>query len=107
MNLVAILIFVLATARVTHFFTDDFLVEPLRERLQAWMIGKKGFIAHLGYALTCTWCSSVWFSSGATALAWVQGWLTDSVLLNVAFMPALSYSVVVLEALVEKLYGED
>lgn len=96
-----VIIVVLACARITHLFADDYILSAPRD----WYSRKTERYHHLNYLATCTWCMSIWVA-GALVL-----FLHDDLGLHgwAAWLawPALSYTTVMLEALVEYLYGED
>lgn len=58
-----------ATARITRFIIRDYLFRHPR----AWIIRRLGPDNDIAYAMTCTWCLSVWVGCGVFALAWFYG----------------------------------
>lgn len=100
MNWFLLVLTIFAAARVTHLLADDYILSAPRD----WYIRKTKNHMHLTYLATCTWCMSIWVSGGAILL------LHDEIGLDgwepwVAW-PALSYAVVLLEALIEFLYDD-
>jgi len=88
MDVLAVLLLLAATARVTSLITTDFIFEPLRSAICS-RVGDR-----LAYLIRCDWCMSVWVGvavflfgwyapdtvvlivSGALAGSLVTGWLS-------------------------------
>lgn len=100
MDWLLLVLVVLATARLTHLLADDYILSKPRD----WYIRKTQNHYHLSYLATCTWCMSIWVSGAVVLLLGddmgLTGWQTWTA------WPALSYAVVMLEAMVERLYDD-
>jgi fatty acid desaturase len=86
-ELIPLLIYALAVARITGMITQDAITEPLRDRLIGWLDNRP---ATLGSAIatlvTCPWCAGMWVSLIAAPIVW---WLGDSPWL---LIPALAFA---------------
>ena len=86
MDLIALLVAALATARLTRLVTRDQITHPLRRALLA-RVDRDGYLAYL---LTCDWCVSVWIGAGAAVVgvragAW-SWWWAPAVALVVSYV---------------------
>lgn len=87
----------LATYRLTRLVTADALLEPVRERLEAYC-EKHGWLRAV-YLLNCDWCLSIWIAP-APALA-VTLW-PDNRAITVALLVLTFSAVTGLASTVEK-----
>lgn len=72
MNTLALVLTLLATARVTRLVTEDTLLDPPR----TWALGKllaRNPEHKVAYLLTCPWCVSVYVGAAAAAAWWAWG----------------------------------
>jgi len=100
MDWFVLLLIVLACARVTHLLADDRLLKTPRD----WLIIKSPGNT-LPYLFTCTWCVGLWVAiPGAVAAHY---WADVDGVASFLMWPVLGYTTVILEALVEGLYGGD
>lgn len=53
------LLAVLATARLTRLVTADYIVQPIRNRIER----KLGDDSKIVYLITCDWCASFWIAA--------------------------------------------
>lgn len=73
-----LLVYALATARLTGLVTTDVITAPLRDRVRAWWVGRRGN-GHITYLLGdgerdgCNWCASIWCGSAVAPVAWFWG----------------------------------
>ena len=58
-DLVTLIGWYLAVARVTRLINDDVIFEDLR----AWFIDRMGGESLLAYLVTCAWCVSIWVAA--------------------------------------------
>jgi hypothetical protein len=63
--LVAFVVLVLATARLTRFICKDDITTPVRLALDR-KLGEQSFISRL---IWCHWCVAVWISLGTSSMA--------------------------------------
>lgn len=68
--LVAFVVLVLATARLTRLLTKDDLTIPMR----AWIDGKFGPNSLASRMIWCHWCSGVWASLLTSTVAATAAW---------------------------------
>lgn len=68
--LVAFVVLVLATARLTRLVSKDDLTIPLR----LWIDSKLGEQSFLSRLVWCHWCSAVWVSLFTSSLAAAAAW---------------------------------
>ncbi|MDT0458060.1 hypothetical protein RM550_20335 [Streptomyces sp. DSM 41527] len=70
MSLVAFLLSLGATCRITRFLTKDSLAAGFR----SWVAGRFGDDSKPAYLVSCSWCSSIWVASAMAPLAhWAGG----------------------------------
>ncbi|WP_336048969.1 hypothetical protein [Streptomyces sp. CA2R101] len=70
MSLVAFLLSLGATCRITRFLTKDSLAAGFR----SWVAGRFGDDSRPAYLVSCSWCSSIWVASAMAPLAhWTGG----------------------------------
>lgn len=73
-DLVLLLIYALAVARVTGLITADSITEPVRDRITIWLDDTPGSAgAWFSDLITCPWCAGMWVSLIASPLAWFWG----------------------------------
>lgn len=63
-DLLVILLYFPALARVTKLVNDDLITDPIR----AWAARKLGPKHTLMYLLECPWCMSIWLGAATTPL---------------------------------------
>ena len=63
--LVAFVVLVLATARLTRLVTRDDLTAPMRQGIDKWL-GENSFVSRV---IWCHWCAGVWVSVGTSSMA--------------------------------------
>ena len=88
-EVVPLLIYALAFARVVYLVTTDDITEPARDAVIGWLDDRPATLgAFLAKLITCPWCASVWLGAGAAPLIWF--WGDSGPLLVVALCFALS-----------------
>lgn len=93
-DFITLLIYVLATYRLTRFVVEDALPEPIRNAIWDRFPPTHG----LGYLITCYWCSSFWIATILTT-----GYiLIPSVMFYVALILALSATTGIIEKLLDR-----
>lgn len=71
---VILVVYALATARVTGLITLDAITEDLRDNLIGWLDDRpKTFGSFLAALVQCPWCAGVWVSAVAAPLVWFWG----------------------------------
>jgi hypothetical protein len=63
--LVAFVVLVLGTARLTRLISRDDITAPMRTGIDKWL-GENSFVSRL---IWCHWCVAVWISLGTSSLA--------------------------------------
>ncbi len=59
-DILTFIILTLATHRITRFLVEDYLFDPIRQRIwRKWNPGE----SKIGYLFTCYWCTSIWAAS--------------------------------------------
>lgn len=100
-NWFAVILVIFSCARITHLLADDYILSKPRD----YITKRTELHPYLAYLATCTWCMSIWVAGAAILLLHgnlgLHGWIAW------AAWPALSYAIVMLEALVTYLYDED
>lgn len=80
-----LLIYALATARVTGLIVDDTITEPARTALIEWLDDRPRTLgSFVAGVIGCSWCAGMWVSLAAAPLVWFYG---DS---PVMLIPALA-----------------
>lgn len=70
MSLVAFLLSLGATCRITRFLTKDSLAAGFR----SWVAGRFGDDSKPAYLVSCSWCSSIWVAAVMAPLThWTGG----------------------------------
>lgn len=74
-----LVLYALATARLTRLLTADKITEPVRDRIRAHLAGRPRLLRHATYLLGddqhdgCAWCASIWIAAAAAPVAWRFG----------------------------------
>ncbi|MET8681114.1 hypothetical protein ABZW18_26910 [Streptomyces sp. NPDC004647] len=85
MSLMAFLLSLGVSCRITRFITKDTLAADLR----SWVADRFGEESKPAYLITCGWCSSIWVAAAVTPFAY---WAGDTVWFQVsAMILTLSY----------------
>lgn len=73
-ELVILLVYALAVARVTGLITLDTITEDIRDSIIGWLDDRpKTLGAYLATLITCPWCAGMWVSLVAAPLVWFWG----------------------------------
>jgi hypothetical protein len=85
MSLVAFLLSLGVSCRITRFITKDVLAA----RFRSWVAGRFGDDSNPAYLVSCGWCTSVWVAASVTPVAC---WIGDTLWFQVgAIVLTLSY----------------
>jgi uncharacterized protein DUF1360 len=88
-EVVPLVIYALAFARVVYLVTVDDITEPARDVVISWLDDRPATLgAFIAKLITCPWCASVWLAAVAAPLIWFHG--NQPVLLIPALCFALS-----------------
>lgn len=94
MDLVTLIIYALATFRVSRLVIEDAVFETLRNKIWDRFPPSHG----LGYILTCYWCSSIYIATAFT-IGYI---LIPSVMFYVALFLALSATTGIISKLLDR-----
>jgi hypothetical protein len=87
-DLLVLIVFALAAARITGLIVSDSITEPARDRLIGWLDDRPATLGSFIAALIqCPWCAGMWVSFVAAPVAWFWG---DSPLTAI---PALALAI--------------
>lgn len=70
---IVLVVYVLATARLTGLVTTDTITEDVRDQLIGWLDDRPRTLGnYVATLITCPWCSAVWISAAVVGLAWAH-----------------------------------
>ncbi len=71
-GLIHLILMALATYRICRFLIEDFLFNPIRDRIWGKFPPES---TKIGYLFTCYWCTSLWVALGVVVLYIFVPWL--------------------------------